>query len=195
MGEHACEECLAGKMAESFHKTTDSRSDQLGYRLHCDLSGIKVPSIRGYRYFLLVVDDATRMDCMKLLKSKETREVFPALQETIAEIETYLSQKPEHLSKGHKPQVVAIRADNGRGEFGQTFQDHLRIKGKKFEPSPEYTNSLNGVVERLMRVINGGSCPWHISRNNQIYGGATASNTRYGFAIDPRQVPSYLFKL
>ena len=59
-GEHACVPCLAGKMHESFHKTTDNRATEALVRIHADISGIKSTSVRGYRYFLLLVDDYTR---------------------------------------------------------------------------------------------------------------------------------------
>ena len=150
VGEHACEECLAGKMSESFNKTTDCRSEQKGYRLHCDISGKKTKSVRGYSYYLLVCDDATRMVWVRFLRNKETSEVFPALLEIIAEIETYLAR----AAQGRPTPVVVIRADNGTGEFGTTFQNRLKETGKQFEPSPPYTHSLNGVVERMMRVVN-----------------------------------------
>jgi hypothetical protein len=60
LGEHACVPCLAGKIHESFHKTTDNRATEALVRIHVDISGIKTKSIRGYRYFLLLVDDYTR---------------------------------------------------------------------------------------------------------------------------------------
>jgi len=59
-GRRACEGCLAGKMKESFNKKSDTRSTIRVRRLHADTSGILPISIRGYRYFLLVIDDATR---------------------------------------------------------------------------------------------------------------------------------------
>jgi hypothetical protein len=59
-GKTACEACLAGRQKESFNKKTDNRSTVKLGRLHCDISGIQDVSIRGYKYYLLVVDDATR---------------------------------------------------------------------------------------------------------------------------------------
>jgi hypothetical protein len=59
-GETACESCLAGRMKESFNKKTDNRAKKKLVRLHCDISGIQVKSICGFRYFLVVTDDATR---------------------------------------------------------------------------------------------------------------------------------------
>ena len=59
-GDHACAGCLAGKMHESFHKTTDTRATRPLERIHADISGIKSKLARGYRYFLLFVDDYSR---------------------------------------------------------------------------------------------------------------------------------------
>ena len=56
----ACEACLAGRQKESFNKKTDNRSTVKLGRLYCNISGIQDVSIRGYKYYLLVVDDATR---------------------------------------------------------------------------------------------------------------------------------------
>jgi hypothetical protein len=47
-------------MYESFHKTTDNRATEALVRIHADILGIKTKSIRGYRYFLLLVDNYTR---------------------------------------------------------------------------------------------------------------------------------------
>jgi hypothetical protein len=59
-GEKKCECCLAGKMKESFYKKTDSRIGTKARRLYADLLGIKPLSCRDYRYFLIVIDDASR---------------------------------------------------------------------------------------------------------------------------------------
>jgi len=59
-GDQACTGCLAGKIHESFHKTTDTRATRPLERIHADISGIKSKSSRGNRYFLLFVDDYLR---------------------------------------------------------------------------------------------------------------------------------------
>jgi hypothetical protein len=58
--EQACKPCLAGKIHESFHKTTDNRATEPLVRIHTDISGIKTKTTRGYKYFLLLIDDYTR---------------------------------------------------------------------------------------------------------------------------------------
>ena len=60
-GETACDACLAGKMKESFNKKTDKREGKKVHRLHADLSGIHSKSVRGYRYYLVVTCDVSRL--------------------------------------------------------------------------------------------------------------------------------------
>jgi hypothetical protein len=138
-GDHACEGCLAGKMKESFNKKTDSRTTQRIRRLHCDTSGIRQMSYRGYRYFMVITDDATRFSWVRLLKSKSASEAYPALMEVIKMIERDTGDK-----------VVMVRADNAKGEFGPEFQNRCKEDGMQFEPCPAYKHSLNGVSERAV---------------------------------------------
>ena len=79
--ETAYEVYLAGKMKESFNKRTDKREGKKVWRLHTDLSGMYSKSVRGYRYFLVVSYDVSRLVWLKLLKSKATKEVYPTLAE------------------------------------------------------------------------------------------------------------------
>ena len=69
--------CLASKMKESFNKKIDNRSTIKIRRLHADISGIQVPSAKGYRYWLLMIDDSTRISWIRLLKSKSAKDVLP----------------------------------------------------------------------------------------------------------------------
>jgi hypothetical protein len=110
VGRRACECCLAGKMKELFNKKTDSRQCQRIRKLYADTSSILPTSIRGYRYFLLVICDATRATWIRLLKSKGTADVVLAILGIKTQIEKETSDK-----------VVQVRCDNGKGEFGQAF--------------------------------------------------------------------------
>jgi hypothetical protein len=55
------EPCLASKMKESFNKKTDKREGRRVKRLYADLSGYYLAFIRGFRYFLVVLCDASRI--------------------------------------------------------------------------------------------------------------------------------------
>jgi hypothetical protein len=58
--EQACKLYLVGKMYESFYKTIDNRAIEPLVRIHTDILGIKTKTTRGYKYFLLLIDDYTR---------------------------------------------------------------------------------------------------------------------------------------
>ena len=56
-----CEPCLAGKIKESFNKKTDKREGKRVRRLYADLFGYYLAFVRGFRYFLVVSCDASRI--------------------------------------------------------------------------------------------------------------------------------------
>ncbi|RFU24469.1 hypothetical protein B7463_g11868, partial [Scytalidium lignicola] len=124
-GKTACEACLARRMKESFHKSTDNQTDIKGQHLHYDISGIKSQSIRGYKYFLLVTDNTTHYTWIRFLRTKESVEVHQAFKELLLQIEQECNTKVFLLS--------------------------LRIQ---LELSPPYKYSLNGVIERMMQTVN-----------------------------------------
>jgi hypothetical protein len=60
-GEKLCELCLASKIKESFNKKTNKREGKRVKRLYADLSRYYLASVRGFRYFLVVLCDASRI--------------------------------------------------------------------------------------------------------------------------------------
>ena len=60
-GEKCYKVYLVGRMKEYFNKKSDSRTDIPIRRLYANISSILLYLIRGYRYFLLVVDNTTRI--------------------------------------------------------------------------------------------------------------------------------------
>ena len=130
-------------MKEHFNKTTDTRATAKIQRIHADISGIKTESYRGYRYFMLFVDDHSRMTWVYFTKTKTAQEcalVFKQFK-TMVELET-------------ENKIQFVRGDNGKGEFSPAFQDELKNAGIQFEVSPPYKHSMNGVVERAMQAVN-----------------------------------------
>ncbi len=75
-------------------------------------------SVRGYRYYLVVSYDVSRLVWLKLLKLKATKEVYPALAEIRANAERSTGEKCRYF-----------RANNSTREFRYTFQESLTING------------------------------------------------------------------
>ena len=78
--------------------------------MHADLSGYHSASVRGFRYFLVVSCDASRIVWVKLLKTKSTDEVYLALDE--------IRKRAERLT-GEK--CAYFKANNSTSEFGYTY--------------------------------------------------------------------------
>src|SRR5579871_5952988 len=130
-------------MKEHFNKKTDTRSNTKIQRIHADISGIRPISFRGYRYFMLYIDDDTRTCWVYLMKTKTSQESINVFKQFKAMVENETGNKIQYF-----------RADNGKGEFGAAFQDELKSAGIQLEASPPYKHSMNGVVERAMQTIN-----------------------------------------
>jgi len=60
-GKKLYKPCLAGKMKELFNKKTNKREGKRVKRLHADLSRYYLASVQGFRYFLVVSCDASRI--------------------------------------------------------------------------------------------------------------------------------------
>nr|GEU79478.1 hypothetical protein [Tanacetum cinerariifolium] len=70
---HLCSACVLGKSKKSSHqpKAEDTNQEKL-YLLHMDLCDpMRMTSINGKRYILVIVDDYSRFNLVRFLKSKD----------------------------------------------------------------------------------------------------------------------------
>ena len=76
----SCESCELGKHHRAiFQSRVNSRSSSTFELVRSDVWGpSRVPCIKGFRYFLLVVDDFSRMTWLYLLK--ERSEMFSVIE-------------------------------------------------------------------------------------------------------------------
>ncbi|GKC44107.1 retrovirus-related pol polyprotein from transposon TNT 1-94 [Tanacetum coccineum] len=71
--DHLCSTCALGKSKKSSHqpKAEDTNQEKL-YLLHMDLCGpMRVASINGKRYILVIVDDYSRFTWVRFLRTKD----------------------------------------------------------------------------------------------------------------------------
>nr|GFC76822.1 retrovirus-related Pol polyprotein from transposon TNT 1-94 [Tanacetum cinerariifolium] len=77
--DHLCSACAMGKSTKKTHKpkSKDTNQEKL-YLLHMHLCGpMRVESINGKKYILIIVDDYSRFTWVKFLRSKdETSDFF-----------------------------------------------------------------------------------------------------------------------
>jgi hypothetical protein len=139
-----CESCLKGKMTRTYSKLPQQRASAKLELIHSDLSGKLPESLSKSRYFLVFIDDYSRVTWIYLLKTKTSEEILSCFKEFKSLVE---------LQSGCK--IKRFRSDNGKGEYDNSlFQHFLKEAGIQYEPAPPYSQSMNGVSERKMRSIH-----------------------------------------
>ncbi|GJW78642.1 putative ribonuclease H-like domain-containing protein [Tanacetum coccineum] len=116
-------------------------SKQRLHLLHMDLCGpMRIASINGKRYVLVIVDDYSRYTWVVFLKSKD---------EAPEEIKTFLKKITVLL----QAPVIIVRTDNGTEFKNQVLQEYFNSVGISHQTSFVRTPKQNGVVERRNRTL------------------------------------------
>ncbi|GJW85075.1 retrovirus-related pol polyprotein from transposon TNT 1-94 [Tanacetum coccineum] len=111
--DHLCSACAMGKSMKKPHKprSEDTNQEKL-YLLHMDLCGpMRVTSVNGKKYILVIVDDFPRFTWVKFLRSKD---------EALEFIIKFLKMIQVRL----KVHVRHIRTDNGTEFINQTLHEY-----------------------------------------------------------------------
>ncbi|GJX77946.1 retrovirus-related pol polyprotein from transposon TNT 1-94 [Tanacetum coccineum] len=111
------------------------------HTLHMDLCGpMRVQSIKGKKYILVIVDDYSRFTWVKFLRSKDETPEF---------VTNFLKQIQVGLNKT----VRFIRTDNGTEFVNQVMSEYYEGVGIFHQKSVPRTPQQNGVVERRNRTL------------------------------------------
>ncbi|GJT25389.1 retrovirus-related pol polyprotein from transposon TNT 1-94 [Tanacetum coccineum] len=140
--EHLCPSCEQGKSKKVSHPPKPiPNSKQRLYLLHMDLCGLmRVESIKGKRYVLVIMDDYSRYTWVHFLRSKDEA---PKVIKTFLKKITVLLQSP----------VIIVRTDNGIEIKNQVLQEYFDSVGISQQSSSVRTPQQNGVVERRNRTL------------------------------------------
>nr|GEW60858.1 hypothetical protein [Tanacetum cinerariifolium] len=140
--DHLCSVCAMGKSTKKTHKpkSEDTNQEKL-YLLHMDLCGpMRVESVNGKKYILVIVDDYSRFTWVKVLRSKDETSMF---------IIKFLKMIQVRLNVP----VRCIRTDNGTEFVNQTLRDYYEEVGISHETSVARSLQQKGVVERCNRTL------------------------------------------
>ncbi|GJS09596.1 retrovirus-related pol polyprotein from transposon TNT 1-94 [Tanacetum coccineum] len=133
--DHLCSACQMGKSKKESHKPNPepSTNDKL-QMLHMDLCGpIRVESINGKKYILVIVDDYSRFAWVKFLRTKD---------ETPEVIIKFLKQAQVSL----QATVRYLRTNNGTEFINQTLRSYTNDVGITHQTSIARTPQQNSVV-------------------------------------------------
>jgi transposase InsO family protein len=137
-----CETCIQAKSQKTQSHVTVPRASRPLKRVYMDFwgpyNGVKCKD--GWRYYLSLTDDCTRLSWIYLTKDREATTVQGILEEWLAWVER---------EKGVK--LLTIRTDNAK-EF-KALKPWAKKQGIWIEFSEPGTPQQNGVAERLNRLL------------------------------------------
>ncbi|GJY09095.1 retrovirus-related pol polyprotein from transposon TNT 1-94, partial [Tanacetum coccineum] len=134
--------CQLGKSKKFSHRPKSENTNmEVLHTLHMDLCGpMRVQSINGKKYILVIVDDYSRFTWVKFLRSKDETPEF---------VTNFLKQIQVGLNKT----VRFIRTDNGTEFVNQVMSEYYEGVGIFHQTSVPRTPQQNGVVERRNRTL------------------------------------------
>jgi len=139
--DEKCEACIQGGQTMHYGDQAMRRRTVPGDLIHSDICGWITPnSLGNARYFIIFIDDATRMTYLYPLPLKTALEVRNAFMEF------------RNVFEQDGRRIKSIRTDGG-GEYRKQMADLCKELGIHHEETAPYTPHQNGVAERANRTI------------------------------------------
>jgi len=133
-GKRDCESCINCKLVWKPFTPTTSRTTEPLQLVHSDICGPLETAIRGGRYMLLFIDNATRHTYEYILKYKS---------EALEKFKEWKDLREEESGK----QVKRFRTDGGGEYTSKKLAEYLKSEGILKETTTPYTPQSDGVVE------------------------------------------------
>ncbi|KAK4389380.1 Retrovirus-related Pol polyprotein from transposon TNT 1-94 [Sesamum angolense] len=142
--EGACEACLQGKQHKKpFPSGTSWRAKAVLELIHTDVCGpMRTPSHEQNRYFILFIDDYSRMTWVYFMREKS--EVFKVFKKF-----KNLVEKQSGRS------IKVLRSDRGKEYNNSEFDKFCEEEGIEHQTTVSYNPQQNGVSERKNRTVMG----------------------------------------
>ncbi|GJZ35435.1 retrovirus-related pol polyprotein from transposon TNT 1-94 [Tanacetum coccineum] len=140
--DQLCSSCEVSKAKRSSFKskTVPSSKGRLNL-LHMDLCGpMRVASINGKKYILVIVDDYSRYTWTFFLRSKD---------ETPEVLKDFLTMIQRNL----QAPVISVRTDRGTEFLNKTLNAFFKEEGIEHQTSTPRTPEQNGIVKRQNRTL------------------------------------------
>ncbi|GKB17779.1 retrovirus-related pol polyprotein from transposon TNT 1-94 [Tanacetum coccineum] len=140
--DQLCSSCELGKAKQSTFKTKIVLSSKGWLNLlHMDLCGLmRIESIKGKKYILVIVDDYSRYTWTHFLRTKD---------ETPEVLKDFLKMIKQNL----QAQIITVRTNRGTKFLNKTLHSYFKEEGIEHQTSTPRTPEHNGVVERQNRTL------------------------------------------
>ena len=136
-----CGICVQAKQPRKLFHTVEGRSTTPLELIHsdiCEMNGIITKG--GKRYFLTLIDDATRFCYIYLLRTKD---------EALEHFKIYKTEVENQLDK----KIKRLRSDRGGEYLSNLFDEYCKECGIIHETTAPYSPQSNGVAERKNRTV------------------------------------------
>lgn len=136
-----CEVCQMAKHTRNTYSPRSYKPSHPFSLVYGDIWGpVRIPSITGARWFLLLVDDHTRLCWTFLMKDKsETKHIFQHFHVMV--------------QNQFNAQIQIPKTDNAKDFFNSSLSFYLQSHGVVQQSSCAHTPQQNGVAERKNRHI------------------------------------------
>jgi hypothetical protein len=139
--DHLCHACQLGCHVRLPFPTSSSRATNNFDLIHCDLWTSPIPSISGYKYYLVILDDCSHFLWTFPLRLKS--ETFSTLTHFFAYVSTQFGVT-----------IKSIQCDNGREFDNSSSRTFFATHGVILRMSCPHTSPQNGKAERIIRTTN-----------------------------------------
>jgi hypothetical protein len=161
-----CNACQFGKQNRKPFPKSTYRSTQKLQLIHTDVAGpLSTPSIKGSRYYILFIDDFTRMCWIFFMKYK-------------SEVAGIFWQFKKNVENKSSCRIQAIRSDNGKEYTSSEFNLYCEEAGIEHQFTALYTPKQNGVSKRrnqyIMEMVR---CMLHEKNLPKMFWAETANTT------------------
>jgi hypothetical protein len=136
-----CQSCVQSKQTQKSHKTADDRHLASLELIHSDICEMNDALTEGgQRYFMTIIDDASRYCYVYLLKTKDA---------ALNYFKTYKTEVENQLEK----KIKRFRSNRGGEYFSNEFDLFYVEHDIMHERTPPYSPQSNGVAERKNRTL------------------------------------------
>ena len=130
-----CEACQLAKQKRISFPFVGNRSNTPLFRIHSDIWGPSATGVRGAKWFIIFVDDCTRLTWIYMMANKS--EASSIILPFIRLLQNQFDTTPKRF-----------RSDNARDFFNRQVSSFFEDTGIVHESSCPYTPEQNGVAER-----------------------------------------------
>ncbi|GJV88133.1 putative RNA-directed DNA polymerase [Tanacetum coccineum] len=139
--DHLCDTCNKAKQTREPFLLSNHKTTKISELVHLDVWGpYKITSKDGFRYFLTIVDDFSRVVWVYMLKGKD--DVYDSLTSFV-----------QMFSNQFEIKIKVYRSDNGTEFINNRLQTFFNDKGILHQTTCVYTPQQNGIAEKKHRHL------------------------------------------